>query len=61
MTLTLRKWGNSIGVRLSKPLLEQIGLNEGSQVDVLVEGDHLIIRRSRQKVETRRQSGTVQI
>lgn len=47
MAVTLQKWGNSVGVRLPKPMLEQVGLEEGAQVDVLVEGDHLVIRRKR--------------
>ena len=50
MAVTLQKWGNSIGVRLPKPMLEQVGLREGAQVDVLVEGDHLVIRRERPKL-----------
>lgn len=48
--VTLQKWGNSVGVRLPKPMLEQVGLTEGSRVDVLVEGDHLVIRRPRPKL-----------
>lgn len=47
MAVTLQKWGNSVGVRLPKPMLEQVGLREGAQVDVLVEGNHLVIRRKR--------------
>ncbi|WP_158929098.1 AbrB/MazE/SpoVT family DNA-binding domain-containing protein [Acidisphaera sp. S103] len=47
MAVTLHKWGNSVGVRLPKPMLEQVGLREGAQVDVLVEGNHLVIRRKR--------------
>jgi antitoxin MazE len=50
MAVTLQKWGNSVGVRLPKPMLEQVGLKEGAQVDVLVEGDHLVIRRERLKL-----------
>jgi antitoxin MazE len=50
MSVALRKWGNSIGVRLPRPLLEQVGLSEGALVDVLVEGDHLVIRRRRPKL-----------
>jgi antitoxin MazE len=50
MAVTLQKWGNSVGVRLPKPLLRQVGLAEGSQVDVLVEGDHLVIRRQRPRL-----------
>ncbi len=47
--VTLQKWGHSVGVRLRKPMLEQIGLGQGAQVDVLVEGDHLVIRRARRR------------
>ena len=50
MAVTLQKWGDSIGVRLPKPMLERVGLAEGALVDVLVEGDHLIIRRQRPKL-----------
>jgi antitoxin component of MazEF toxin-antitoxin module len=31
-------------------VLEQVGLKEGAQVDVLVEGDHLGVRRKRLKL-----------
>jgi antitoxin component of MazEF toxin-antitoxin module len=48
MPVTLQKWGNSVGVRIPKPMLEQVGLKEGAQVDVQVdvqvEGDDLVIR-----------------
>jgi antitoxin MazE len=50
MAVTLQKWGNSIGVRLPKPILQQVGLAAGSRVDVVVEGDHLVIRRQRPKL-----------
>jgi antitoxin MazE len=50
MAVTLQKWGNSVGVRLPKPMLEQVGLKEGFEVDVLVEGNHLMIRRKRLKL-----------
>jgi antitoxin MazE len=47
MAVTLQKWGNSLGVRLPKTALEQVGLIEGAKVEVGVEGDHLVIRRQR--------------
>ena len=50
MPVTLQKWGNSVGVRLPKPMLEQVGLKEGTEVDVVVEGNHLVIRRRRVKL-----------
>jgi antitoxin MazE len=43
MAVTLHKWGNSVGLRVPKPLLEQLGLKEGVQVDVKVEGNRLVI------------------
>jgi antitoxin MazE len=50
MAVRLQKWGNSVGVRLPKTMLEQVGLNEGARVEVMVEGDHLVIRRQRLKL-----------
>jgi antitoxin MazE len=47
VAVTLQKWGNSVGVRLPRPVLDQAGLEEGAKVDVVVEGDHLVIRRAR--------------
>lgn len=44
MAVTLQRWGHSVGVRLPKPMLDQLGLAAGTPVDVLVEGDHLVIR-----------------
>ena len=34
MITTVQKWGNSLGVRIPKPLAEDTRLHEGSQVDV---------------------------
>ncbi len=50
MAVTLQKWGDSVGIRLPRPVLEQVGLKEGSQVEVLVEGDHLVILGKRLKL-----------
>jgi antitoxin MazE len=49
MSVTLHRWGNSIGLRLPKPLLEQLGLGEGSKVDLRIEGGHLVIEPQRTK------------
>jgi antitoxin MazE len=50
MAVTLQKWGNSVWVRLPKTMLAQVGLTEGHRVDMLLEGDHLVIRRHRLKL-----------
>jgi antitoxin MazE len=49
MPITLHRWGNSVGLRVPKPLLEQLGLAEGSQVDLKFEGDRLVIEPRRPK------------
>jgi antitoxin component of MazEF toxin-antitoxin module len=43
MSVTLHELGNRVGLRLPKPLLEQLGLKAGSEVDVKVEGNCLVI------------------
>jgi len=50
VAVKLQKWGNSIGLLLPKPMLDQVGLREGARVEVLVDGDHLVIRRERLKL-----------
>ena len=32
MTTTIRKWGNSLGVRISREIAEDAGLSEGREV-----------------------------
>jgi antitoxin MazE len=49
MSVTLYKWGNSVGLRVPKPLLYQLGLKEGGQVDVKVEGNRLVIEPVRHR------------
>ena len=49
MSITLHRWGNSVGLRVPKPMLEQLGLAEGSQVDVKVEGGRLVIEPARRR------------
>ena len=34
MALKLQKWGNSIGVRISKSIIEKVNLEVGSEVDI---------------------------
>ncbi|MSP02976.1 MAG: AbrB/MazE/SpoVT family DNA-binding domain-containing protein [Acetobacteraceae bacterium] len=47
MSITLHRWGNSVGLRVPKPMLEQLGLAEGSQVEVKVEAGRLVIEPAR--------------
>jgi antitoxin MazE len=34
MTTKIQKWGNSLGVRLPKTVIDQLRLREGSEVDI---------------------------
>jgi antitoxin MazE len=46
MKVKITKWGNSLGVRVPKAAAESAGLKDGTEVDVLVDGRELRIRRS---------------
>lgn len=51
MLTKIRRMGNSRGLLIPKPLLEQVGLEE--QAELLVEGNTLVVRRPK----TRPRSG----
>jgi antitoxin MazE len=38
------KWGNSLGVRIPKDFVGRTGLAEGSDVEMEMEGDHIVIK-----------------
>ncbi|WP_187371416.1 AbrB/MazE/SpoVT family DNA-binding domain-containing protein [Methylobacterium oryzihabitans] len=43
MLVQLSKWGNSLAVRLPAHALKDVGLGEGSQVDLTVEDGRLVL------------------
>jgi antitoxin MazE len=44
---TIRKLGNSQGVLIPKPILAQVGLQQGA-AEMTVEGDAIVLRRAKQ-------------
>lgn len=50
MEAILRKWGNSVGLRIPSGLLAELDLAVSSTVDLLVENGKLIIVPRREKV-----------
>ncbi|GIO98411.1 multidrug transporter MatE [Paenibacillus lautus] len=40
----VQKWGNSLGIRIPKALAMEIGLEEGSEIDLDVKDGHLVIK-----------------
>ena len=43
MYATVQKWGNSRAIRIPKPILEMVELNENDQVEIKVQDGNLII------------------
>lgn len=47
MITVLDRWGNSLGVRLPKPVAEAAGLKAGDRVEVDVEDGAVVVRHTR--------------
>lgn len=45
--MSVSKWGNSLGVRIPKEVASQLGLRNGSPVDVVTEGNRIVISPKR--------------
>jgi antitoxin MazE len=43
----IQKWGNSLGVRLPKAFVDQIGLHEGSEIELVLRNGTIVIAPSR--------------
>ncbi|HJS84461.1 MAG TPA: AbrB/MazE/SpoVT family DNA-binding domain-containing protein [Acetobacteraceae bacterium] len=43
MIVTVSKWGNSLGVRIPKEVASQLGLRNGSPVEVVAEQGRIVI------------------
>lgn len=43
----VRRWGNSLALRIPKALAVEAGLSEGSGVEIELDGDRLIVRALR--------------
>ena len=44
-TTVVARWGNSLGIRLSKSLAKSAGLREGDRVDLTAEEGAVVMRR----------------
>ena len=49
MLTTIQKWGNSQGVRLPKPILDELFLQENDQVELVTENETIIIKKATRK------------
>ena len=44
MTTRVSKWGNSLGIRISKAIAEAVNVEDGDEVDVQVQNGAIVIR-----------------
>jgi antitoxin MazE len=50
MEIELRKWGNSIGLRIPHQIATSLGLDEKSIVEIIEQKDSLIIKKKKQNI-----------
>jgi antitoxin MazE len=43
----VQKWGNSLAIRIPSALAEQLMVKQGSEVNLLLDGDRLVIKPRR--------------
>lgn len=55
MQIAASRWGNSLGIRIPKDVVERVGLSPGDSVDVEANGDQIVIslRRPRYRLADR--------
>ncbi|MCI0342152.1 MAG: AbrB/MazE/SpoVT family DNA-binding domain-containing protein [Planctomycetales bacterium] len=51
MLTRVRKWGNSLGIRIPRDLARGANVSEGIAVDLAVKGGALVVRRARRSAE----------
>jgi len=53
MRVQVTRWGNSLGIRIPKDIAAEVGLTEGSRVDIETDRDQIVITpaRPRYKLE----------
>lgn len=49
MTVAIRKWGNSQGIRIPKDLLDTLKWEENEQITIVVEGGKLIMEKEKHR------------
>ncbi len=42
----ISRWGGSLAIRIPKPIAEQWGVQEGSPVEILPDGNHVVLRKT---------------
>lgn len=46
MKTTIKRWGNSLGIRIPKAFLENANFSENEPVDIILENEKIIIKKA---------------
>lgn len=46
MVTNIQNWGNSQGIRIPKSIMNELKLSNGQSVELIIEGERLIIRKA---------------
>jgi antitoxin MazE len=49
MQVQVSRWGNSLGLRIPKDIASQVGLREGTRVEIEAEGERIVISPARRR------------
>ena len=47
MTTTIRKWGNSQGIRIPKSILDSVNWSENEKIQIMIENGKLILEKAK--------------
>lgn len=47
MDINIQKWGNSLGLRIPKVILDELGIRNGDKVNLSIEDDHIVIKKNK--------------
>jgi len=47
MRTHVQKWGNSLAVRIPAPILKRLNINVGSAINVDIEGENIVLKKSK--------------
>lgn len=52
MTTTIKKWGNSLAVRLPREIIKNLALREGSEIAIREEGARIVLHKTPDAAKT---------
>lgn len=52
MKTKITKWGNSLGVRIPKILVEELGVSSETQMEIFIKGDSIVLMKPKYDLDT---------